>query len=118
MQSPAFRMLAPAALRPPPYMSRAGVDVASMRSSPDRARALPLSISGMAAGLRLRRVVDVDVDDWHGDDVDVCELVNCVLLLGAAVRVKDCVSAAWTATVAMNVISFIIVVLIMMRCFL
>lgn len=42
-------MLAPAAERPPPYRSRA--EVRSIRSSPERARALPESIKGIAAGL-------------------------------------------------------------------
>ena len=43
-------MLAPAAESPPPY--RSSLEVRSIRSSPERARALPESIRGSAAGFR------------------------------------------------------------------
>ena len=43
-------MLAPAAESPPPY--RSSLEVRSISSSPERARALPESIRGSAAGFR------------------------------------------------------------------
>ena len=104
MQSPAFRMLAPAAESPPPYESRVGVDVASISSSPERARALPLSIRGVAAGLRLWSVVDV-----HVLEDCVLGLDGCILICTrAGVRVNDCVRVAWSAVVVMIVMSFMV----------
>jgi len=50
-----------------------------MRSSPDRARALPESRRGIAAGLREWSWVDVDVDN-DVDDVDV-EKEDCLTIL-------------------------------------
>ena len=58
-------MLAPAADSPPPY--RSSVEVKSISNSPERARALPESMSGIAAGLS-----EYSRDDDDDDDDDGC----------------------------------------------
>ena len=66
--------------------------VASIRSSPDRARAFPQSMRGVAAGLRLWSVVDVDVDvdvkDLSWPRIVVVELKDCETWIFSAAIVK------------------------------
>jgi hypothetical protein len=50
IQSPEFRMFAPVAESPPPYISISEVAVRSISNSPDLAKAFPLARSGSAAG--------------------------------------------------------------------
>ena len=74
--------------------------VASIRSSPDRARAFPQSMRGVAAGLRLWSVVDVDVDV----DVDVKDLSWPRIVV---VELKDCETWIFSAAIVKIDINFI-----------
>ena len=76
--------------------------VASIRSSPDRARAFPQSMRGVAAGLRLWSVVDVGVD--VDVDVDVKDLSWPRIIV---VELKDCETWIFSAAIVKIDINFI-----------
>ena len=76
--------------------------VASIRSSPDRARAFPQSMRGVAAGLRLWSVVDVGVG--VGVDVDVKDLSWPRIIV---VELKDCETWIFSAAIVKIDINFI-----------
>ena len=82
--------------------------VASIRSSPDRARAFPQSMRGVAAGLRLWSVVDVGVGVGVDVDVDVdVDVKDLSWPRIIVVELKDCETWIFSAAIVKIDINFI-----------